>query len=315
MAAGIQKSGMDSQDMRGLLYSIVSAFTKAIDERTPYNASHTMQVAKHVSGMLAFMRVRYEADGRAPVFSPDEEEQIVMAAYLHDVGKLVVPLDVMNKANRLGRGGIERIHDRYLLLKACLDIEQLRGRLEEDECQRQKALLDELEARIVEADRKPVLSRQEISYFEEIGKRSFCREDGMVIPWLTSAELRNLRIEKGTLNVEERRIMEYHAVATEKILKEIRFGTCYDKVTEIASAHHEFLDGSGYPEGLSGDRIPAGTRLLTIADIYDSLIATDRPYKKPMDMADAREILLEMAREGKLDEELTVMFCEYLGTL
>ncbi len=315
MAAEMQQSGMDSEDMRGLLYSMVSAFTKAIDERTPYNASHTMQVANYVKGILAFIRTKYEANGQNPLFSQDEEGQIVMAAYLHDVGKLVVPLDVMNKANRLGRGGIERIHDRYLLLKTCLDIEQLKGRLDEDACQRQKDVLDQLEARIIEADRKPVLTQEEIAYFEGIGTRSFCKEDGTVIAWLTPAELRNLKIKRGTLNVEERRTMEYHAVATQKILKEIHFGKYYDKVTEIAAAHHEFLDGSGYPAGLSGSQIPIGTRLLTIADIYDSLIATDRPYKKPMSMADARENLLEMAREGKLDHKLTGLFCEYLQTI
>ena len=106
--------------------------------------------------------------------------------------------------------------------------------------------------------------------------------------------------------------MEYHAVATEKILQEIRFGRQYESVLEIVGAHHEFLDGSGYPKGLQEREIPPGARILTIADIYDSLVATDRPYKRPMSMQTAKRILGEMAQKGKLDRELTALFCTYL---
>lgn len=312
MASEIREEHLELQDMRGLLYSMVAAFTKAIDERTPYNASHTMQVAGYVRGMVRFLNRRYEKTGQEPHFSSAQEEQIVMAAYLHDVGKLVIPLEVMNKANRLGQGGRERIHERYLLLKAYLDIDRLEGRLPAQECFRQQAELEELEERIGKADGQSAVPQQEILYFTEMGKRKYTGKDGAVIPWLTRTELQNLQIAKGTLNEEERRIMEYHAVATEKILQEIRFGRQYESVVEIVGAHHEFLDGSGYPKGLQEREIPPGARILTIADIYDSLVATDRPYKRPMSMQTAKRILGEMAQKGKLDRELTALFCTYL---
>ena len=312
MASEIREEHRNLQDMQGLLYSMVAAFTKAIDERTPYNASHTMQVAGYVRGMIRFLNRRYEKTGQEPHVSSAQEEQMTMAAYLHDVGKLVIPLEVMNKANRLGQGGRERIHERYLLLKAYLDIDRLEGRLDAQDCQRQKTDLDELEARIEKADGQSAVPQQEILYFTEMGKRKYTGRDGAVIPWLTRTQLQNLQIEKGTLNEEERRIMEYHAVATEKILQEIRFGRQYENVLEIVSAHHEFLDGSGYPKGLRARDIPLGARILTIADIYDSLVATDRPYKRPMNMQTAKRILCEMAQKGKLDSELTALFCTWL---
>lgn len=301
--------------MRELLYSTVSAFTKAIDERTPYNATHTKQVAEHVRGMLAFMRSCYEENGSGICFTPEEEEQTIMAAHLHDVGKLVVSLDVMNKATRLGKGGFAKIHERYLLLKAYLDIDHLEGRITCEEWQRQKAELTELEERIQKADKPSALLKKEIAYFTEMGKRVYSRSDGAVIPWLTPKELKNLQITRGTLNDEERKTMEYHAVATEKILKEIHFGSAYERVPEIARAHHEFLDGSGYPRGLRGEQIPKEARLLTIADIYDSLVARDRPYKRPMSVEKAAQTLEKMAADGKLDGELAALFCEYLKQL
>ncbi len=301
-------------DMRRLLYSTVYAFTKAIDERTPYNAKHTMHVAEYTRDFLRFLRRRYERSGRGYPLSEQDAEQIVMAAHLHDVGKLVIPLEVMNKANRMGNKGMERIHDRFLLLRAYLEIDSLTGRLAYDEWKRQAKELTELEERLWKANQKAELTPEEIRYFMEIGRRVYRGRDGTEILWLTEEERSNLCIEKGTLNEKERRIMEYHAVATEKILREIDFGERYDKVVEIVSAHHEFLDGSGYPRGLRGEEVPLGSRILTIADIYDSLVATDRPYKRPMSREKAETILCEMSAEGRLDKGLTALFCEYLDT-
>jgi len=304
----------EMEDMRGLLYSTVSAFTKAIDERTPYNATHTKQVAGYTEGLLDFLQKKHEQGESEIYFSPQEAEQIVMAAYLHDVGKLVIPLSIMNKATRMGRSGLKEIHERYRLIEAYLTIDRLEGRLDEKEWKRLTADLKELEERIRKADKPTKLSKAEIRYFTEMGNRIYFGKDGISISWLTPRELKNLQIDRGTLNDEERKNMEYHAVATEKILKEIQFGKQYDRVTEIAGAHHEFLDGSGYPRGLRGEQIPRGARVLTIADIYDSLVARDRPYKRPMHKEKAIQTLEKMAEEGKLDKELVTLFCEYLNT-
>ena len=105
--------------------------------------------------------------------------------------------------------------------------------------------------------------------------------------------------------------METHVVYTDKILSELQFPGDLSRVREWAAAHHELLDGSGYPKGLKGDEIPYQVRIITILDIFDALVADDRPYKPGMPVEKALSILTAMAqKEGKLDPELTRQFIE-----
>ena len=120
-----------------------------------------------------------------------------------------------------------------------------------------------------------------------------------------------LMIRKGTLSEEEREIMESHVVFTDKLLSEIRFSKKLSHVRAWAAAHHELLDGSGYPKHLKGNQIPMEVRMLTILDIFDALVADDRPYKPGMPVEKALNILKIMAeKEGKLDQALTEAFIE-----
>ena len=120
-----------------------------------------------------------------------------------------------------------------------------------------------------------------------------------------------LSIRKGTLSESERRIMEGHVVVTDKLLSQIEFSEDLSHVREWASSHHEMLNGSGYPNGRSGDDIPIEVRIITILDIFDALVADDRPYKPGMPIEKALGILTAMAeKEGKLDPELTRLFLE-----
>ena len=117
-------------------------------------------------------------------------------------------------------------------------------------------------------------------------------------------------IKKGTLTKEERAEIEKHVVYTKDILKDIKFGKKYEHVKYIAASHHEYLNGTGYPNHLNSDDLPLLVRIITIVDIYESLISTDRPYKKPMPKEKALFILKEMVKEGKLDNNLVDIFCK-----
>ncbi len=120
-----------------------------------------------------------------------------------------------------------------------------------------------------------------------------------------------LAICKGTLSPEERKIMESHVVVTNKLLSQIRFSNDLSHVREWAAAHHELLNGSGYPNHRAGGQIPYEVRIITILDIFDALVADDRPYKPGMPIPRALSILETMAeKEGKLDPELTKLFIE-----
>ena len=134
--------------------------------------------------------------------------------------------------------------------------------------------------------------------------------DGSLHPLLTPEELEAVTVARGTLTAAEREIIESHVVYTAKLLSKVEFRGDYKPVPKWAAGHHEMLNGSGYPDHISGDEIPWETRLLTIIDIYDALTAEDRPYKPPMEPEKAFAILREMAQEGKLDTDILRSFYE-----
>ncbi|MGN1103099.1 MAG: HD-GYP domain-containing protein, partial [Huintestinicola sp.] len=111
-------------------------------------------------------------------------------------------------------------------------------------------------------------------------------------------------IKAGTLSEKERSVMQSHVVYTDKILKHMHFGRDFQNVREMAANHHELLNSKGYPNGIGGEKLDVMTRILTIMDIYDSLIADDRPYKKAKPVKVAFNILDEEAEFGKIDKEL-----------
>ena len=120
-----------------------------------------------------------------------------------------------------------------------------------------------------------------------------------------------LSIRKGTLSDGERTVMEEHVVVTGKLLSQIEFSEELSHVRQWASSHHEMLNGSGYPNHLSGDEIPMEVRIISILDIFDALVADDRPYKPGMPIEKGLHILTIMAeKEGKLDPQLTKLFIE-----
>jgi putative nucleotidyltransferase with HDIG domain len=112
----------------------------------------------------------------------------------------------------------------------------------------------------------------------------------------------------GKLDAQEFEQMKSHAVRTREILSEAYFPRNLRSIPEVAASHHEKLDGSGYPEGLSGDDISQVSRLMAIADIFDALVAQDRPYKPALPRLKAFQILREEARKGRLDSELVELF-------
>lgn len=125
---------------------------------------------------------------------------------------------------------------------------------------------------------------------------------------LLPEEKRRLLIPRGTLAPEERAEIESHVSHTFTFLYQIAWTDDLSGVPEIAHAHHEKLDGSGYPRKLTADQIPIQSRMMTICDIYDALTAMDRAYKKSVSNERALEILELEVKEGKLDKNLVELF-------
>lgn len=293
------------------IYSFVEALTTALEERTPYNALHTRNVQKYASLLADYITELHKEGKCEKTFDSARKEQLMLAALIHDIGKMVVPLSIMNKATRLDTG-IEKVDDRFKLLKALYEIDMLRGRITHEEYEAVKKDLEAELAFIHEIDVIDYVTDGNCEHIRRLAGKQHVSEDGSILPYLTQREAECLEIRSGTLTVQERKEMENHVVMTSRILEKVQFYKGFSMVPKWVGAHHEYLDGSGYPNGLRGDELDLETRLLTVVDIYDALVATDRPYKQPILKPKAIQILKDMAQKGKVDLQLVEWLDEAL---
>lgn len=300
---------LHTEALKEQMYSFADAFATAVDERTPYNGTHTKKVSQYVVAFAYYLNSLYRKRRCNEYFDKNRVEQLRLAATLHDIGKIVIPKSVMNKSTRLDKN-IEKLEDRYKLIHLYYDNDILTGRLSEDDGHERQKLLKQYLDFIYEIDSIGYISDEQIKQVWYISEIKYTTPDGDVIPYLTEYERNCLLIQKGTLTAEEREIMESHVVITEKILSRVKFHSFNKDVPIIAANHHELLNGSGYPNKLTDKELSVECRMLTIADIYDALTSTDRPYKKPMSREKAFTILRSMAEEGKIDSQLVEWFSE-----
>ena len=132
--------------------------------------------------------------------------------------------------------------------------------------------------------------------------------DGEEQAFLDPDELLNLSIRRGSITESERKKMQNHAAVTLKMLNKIPFTKKLKNIPLYAGAHHEFINGGGYPLGLKGKEIPFEGKIMCVTDIAEALTASDRPYKKAMPLEVVYRILREMADKGELDKELVEFF-------
>jgi HD-GYP domain-containing protein (c-di-GMP phosphodiesterase class II) len=288
-------------EIKHQMQSFVQAFATAIDKRTPYNASHTRMVTEYAVMVATRLDQLYQQGLGGEAFDQTRIEQLRLAAGLHDIGKMVVPLSVMNKSTRLD-GVRKEIEDRFAYLRLLYERDMLKGTISQDIYHEKIAELNADQVLIEQADCAGFLSDEMLAAIDELAGHCYRGADGSVVPYMTEQELTYLRVRKGTLTAEERAIMEGHATMTKDILEQVYFTDTYKDALLYASEHHEYLDGSGYPNHLQGDSLSTETRILTAVDIYDALTCTDRPYKKPMPREKAIAILRSMVQEGKLDD-------------
>lgn len=287
-------------EIKAQLRSFVEAMATAIDERTPYNGTHTRKVAEYALLLAEKMNDKYASGECEECFDEDRIEKLELAALLHDIGKMIVPRSVMNRATRLD-GGLKAIEERFTLLKCYYEIDYLKGKIEEDTYKNYCMQLEEMLTFIQSIDTVGFLPDESYKRVQEIASLFYEKEDGDKVFYITERERECLSIRKGTLSDDDRKIMESHVEMTAKILSKVRFNKNYKDVPRWASEHHEFLNGSGYPNHLTAEKLDTETRILTITDIYDALTSVDRPYKVPMPKEKAFAILRSMVEEGKLE--------------
>ncbi|MGN0346682.1 MAG: CHASE2 domain-containing protein [Lachnospiraceae bacterium] len=292
-----------AEEMQKMLFSMADSMAEAIEGRTPYNANHTKNVAKRCIEMMDYINRMHKEKRTELHFTKQDKKQMYLAAMLHDIGKMDVPLEVMDKPTKLGNLETSlRARMEIIMLK--LQVDALTGiRRKEDadsEIQKIRHFLEQLDG--FNCGRP--LKEEEWQFIDDMGEKVYRSQDGEEIPYLTEEERNDLHIKAGTLSEQERKIMQSHVIYTDKVLNHVYFGSDFQDVRRIAANHHELLNYKGYPNGIGGEQIDTMTRILTIMDIYDSLIADDRPYKKPKSVQVAFEILDEEAQAGKIDKEL-----------
>src|SRR6185436_2092209 len=216
---------------------------------------------------------------------------------------------------------------RFQYIRKALEAEALRGKLAlvskggaaavtellaqaDGELGQQLARLDEAWKAIAAANEPTLLEQPVLSRLREVARWEYVDADGRRRPYLEPGELEALEVGRGSLTPAERREIESPVTHTVAFLETIPWGRTLRDVPRIAGAHHESLDGRGYPAGLKGDAIPVESRMLTIADIFDALTASDRPYKPAVPSARALDIIASEVKAGRCDPLLFQIFVD-----
>ena len=323
--AGISlENTMLYEDIRRLFEGFVNASVTAIESRDPTTSGHSYRVAT----LTVELAERVDALSSGPLadvrFSRDDLKEIEYAGLLHDFGKVGVREKVLVKAKKLYEPDRDLLLARFDYIRKCAEAEALTRKLAlaergadksellaiDAELERRFAELDGQVAFVLKANEPTVLAEGSFERLAEIAASSYVDARGQSQPYLTPAEVAALRLPRGSLTSEERLEIESHVVHTYNFLENIPWGRRLGKIPLIAGSHHEKLDGTGYPRGLRAEEIRLETRMMTLADIFDALTASDRPYKKAVPLEKALAILGDEVRTGKCDAELFRVFVE-----
>jgi hypothetical protein len=253
----------------------------------------------------------------------DERYELYIAAWLHDCGKVATPVHVVDKATKLETiyDRIENVQTRFEVLRRDVEIKFLNTRFEllekgdldgvKDAEAKLKLLLTQFDDDLSFVENMNVggefMQEEDQSRIRQIGGYEW-NYKGETKPFLTELEIRNLTIPKGTLLPEEREIINDHIVITIDMLEKLPYPKNLRNVPEFAGGHHETLDGKGYPKGLTGDQMSVQAKMMAIADIYEALTASDRPYKDGKKLSHAMRIMGFMRNDYHIDEELFEIF-------
>jgi len=324
-AVAIQKNRL-IRDVSDLFESFVQASVKAIEQRDPSTSGHSSRVAQYTTALFEALPRSGRARFRDLAISESSMTELRYAALLHDFGKVGVRESVLVKANKLTDERLEVIRYRFELHKERLrraaveeELELLHAGAQDFLVARKRigkkladeiAMLDDYLAQLTHANNPNVLAAGDFRHLEALRAQRFVDLDGRLEGLITQADLLALSVRRGSLTPAERNEIERHVVHTRDFLAVLPWPPELSRVPLIAAAHHEKLDGSGYPLGLKGEEIPLPSRVMTVCDIFDALTAMDRPYKPALSVASAFRILEDEAASGMLDAELVSIFVE-----
>ena len=311
--------------LEALFESFIQLINVAIDEKSPYTGGHCERVP--VLTMMLAEAVNETKSGPLADFGMTDKDryELKIAGLLHDCGKVTTPVHVVDKATKL-QTLYDRIHlvdTRFEVLKRDAQIAMLKARLalrDGRDARAEAALEEDLtrHLRQIESDREflrqanigsELMTPEDQERVKRIGTGyRWIDVDGKADNFLSEDELENLSIRAGTLTQKERETINYHIVATIKMLEQLPWPKHLKNVPEYAGGHHERMDGKGYPKGLKREQMSVQARVMGIADIFEALTARDRPYKRGKTLSESLEILGKFKLGGHIDPDLFDVF-------
>ena len=291
------------------LNAFVSTIAKAIDAKSPYTKDHILKVEK-VALLIANAINSDETIYKDIKYSENDYKQIALAAWMHDIGKISMPDYVLDKATKLEKiyDRIDLIEQRFELIKKDKEIEYLKKQISQEEFDKSIEELTNYTTFIKRINLGgEFMDDKDLLKLEKISKLTY-KKDNIKTPLISSDEYYNLSIRKGTLTKEEIDIIKNHAQLSLDMISGLPFPKKYKDVLNIACNHHEKLNGTGHPRGLSKENITLEDRIMILSDIFEALTSSSRPYKKAMKLSTVKNILQNMYEKDELDKDLTEFF-------
>jgi len=279
----------------------------AIDARDRVTSGHSRRVMEYALVFAEKINQATTGPFKDMLFSEPQKRQFKFAALLHDIGKIGIPESILTKEARLSSGLMHAIEERFDYIQLLLSDERSRKdapawhSTEELEADRQF---------VFSVNKAGFLSDEDLKRLNKIRYKSYRHIQHGVVPLLSDEEWQALSIRRGNLTDEERAMIRTHAISSYKILSKIPWGKDLEKIPDIAMHHHERVNGTGYPHKLTGDDISMESKILAIIDIFEALVAQDRPYKPALPAERAVEILKDEVRRGHLDKDLVLFFID-----
>jgi HD-GYP domain-containing protein (c-di-GMP phosphodiesterase class II) len=299
-------------DIEALFEGFVRASVHAIEQRDPTTSGHSQRVADLTVG-LAKAADRDDTVFEAVQFDAASLREIEYAGLLHDFGKVGVREEVLVKAKKLYPHRRDLLQERFCHMRTALQRDVLQAQADgEDPSPHHERLAALVHAQaLVDRSNEPsVLAEETSAELPGLLELAFVNGEGRVVRVVDPEDVAALGVRRGSLTPEERREIEDHVRHTYDFLVRIPWTKGLSRIPEIAGKHHEYLDGSGYPEQLGAPAIPIQARMMTVADIFDALTASDRPYKTAVPLERALDILHAEVKRGKVDAEVLALFIE-----
>ena len=308
-------------NMDELFQAFTRLIAKAIDEKSPYTGGY----CRGVPELTMMLAEAVHKHGRGPMASfkmtDADRHELKLAGWIHDCGKVATPEYIMDKSRKLETvfDRITLVETRFEIVKRDLEIAYL-TKLSNSDIQANKATLKaQFDTSLAQLHKNfefiakaniggEFMTPDDQAYVKSIGQSHRLTINGCSMPLLSEEEIYNLSITRGTLNSEERAIINRHMDITVEMLDSLPFPKHLKRVPEFAGGHHEKMDGTGYPKKLTIEQMSIPARIMAIADIFEALTAADRPYKDAKNVSECLKIMGFMKLDHHIDPDLFDIF-------